>query len=467
MIITCVNTDHTHESSPTAISEEEVISNEEDEVERVAIVAEEVSHDEGVERETETEETGQSKPETDISIEREGNAVVDDNEEEEKQVMDPPIITGNTLNNDVIHVQEEMTNDTTTSEPSNVQENDTEQEKVTINKDEEMTSDAVVEIKMAESEKEEVELVANVISERSGDVPISITNEPIDTSATNNHHTLSPHDGAADSSDAETSSETEAKLVPESESQTVLPPCPVILPSLSSDSPPLTLSLSSINPVSSISSLFSTLPPFSSICASPISLSSTQCTAPPPDNVSSSALPLTFGSYHKKLPHHVSVLTSHSSLPSITIPPLSSSLTTPSEDNPQITAPQVSVNTDSITVTSGSIATTSNEGSPPQTSSVLSSSPSHTATVSTEASTSTGPPVSMATPPEGSNWMMKGIKLEEEDLSAAGEAAGLGVNDVTSQQLKLAQQKLAMLQRHSFSPLYKPTDIVSCNVVLQ
>ena len=50
------------------------------------------------------------------------------------------------------------------------------------------------------------------------------------------------------------------------------------------------------------------------------------------------------------------------------------------------------------------------------------------------------------------------------DVSVKDEMEVSDVDKVTAQQLKLAQQKLAMLQRHSFSSLYKSTDVVSCIV---
>lgn len=69
------------------------------------------------------------------------------------------------------------------------------------------------------------------------------------------------------------------------------------------------------------------------------------------------------------------------------------------------------------------------------------------------------------------SWLPGGTsseKLEEEEeegeesVAIKEEPTVSDVDKVTTQQLKLAQQKLAMLQKHSFSPLYKPTDIVSC-----
>ena len=47
------------------------------------------------------------------------------------------------------------------------------------------------------------------------------------------------------------------------------------------------------------------------------------------------------------------------------------------------------------------------------------------------------------------------------DIPVKDEIEVSDVDKVTAQQLKLAQQKLAMLQRHSFSSLYKSTDVVS------
>ena len=223
---------------------------------------------------------------------------------------------------------------------------------------------------------------------------------------------------------------------------------------------------------SSISSLFSTLPPFSSICASPISLStSTQYTTAFSGGLAPSSIPLlTFGTisnYRSKHPQHVSVLTSRSSrsLPSILTPPLLSDLAPPSSrDSGSVQATCgsstssgiIELSDDAIIVSGG----TSLQTSPPSLPSPSSSIPH---TVLAQTSTSVGPVVSTSTvsvptvsvaTSEGGSCG-KGIKEEEE------EWVGEGVDDVTAQQLKLAQQKLAMLKRHPFSPLYKPTDVVS------
>ena len=53
------------------------------------------------------------------------------------------------------------------------------------------------------------------------------------------------------------------------------------------------------------------------------------------------------------------------------------------------------------------------------------------------------------------------------DISVKDEMEVSDVDKVTAQQLKLAQQKLAMLQRHSFSSLYKSTDVVSSIVCIK
>ena len=300
---------------------------------------------------------------------------------------------------------------------------------------------------------------------------ISLTvNELPDTSNAPVSPLLTVNDATDSSSDTETSSETESKLEPEPESQTLVPPVPVVLPSLSSSSPP---PANSLQVTSSISSLFSTLPPFSSICASPISLStSTQYTTAFSGSIAPSSIPsLTFGTlsnYRSKHPQHVSVLTSRSSrsLPSILTPPFLSDLAPPSSHDSgsvQATCSSstssgiIELSDDAIIVSGG----TSLQTSPPSLPSPSSSSVPHT--VLAQASTSVGPAVSVSTvsvptvsvaTPEGGSWG-KGIKEEEE------EWAGEGVDDVTAQQLKLAQQKLAMLKRHPFSPLYKPTDVVS------
>lgn len=299
---------------------------------------------------------------------------------------------------------------------------------------------------------------------------ISLTvNELPDTSNAPVSPLPTANEATDSSSDTETSSETESKLEPEPESQTLVPPVPVVLPSLSSSSPP---PANSLQVTSSISSLFSTLPPFSSICASPISLStSTQYTTAFSGGLAPSSIPsLTFGTisnYRSKLPQHVSVLTSRSSrsLPSILTPPLLSDLAPPSSrDSGSVQATCgsstssgiIELSDDAIIVSGG----TSLQTSPPSLPSPSSSIPH---TVLAQASTSVGPLVSTSTvsvptvsvaTPEGGSWG-KGIKEEEE------EWAGEGVDDVTAQQLKLAQQKLAMLKRHPFSPLYKPTDVVS------
>ena len=300
---------------------------------------------------------------------------------------------------------------------------------------------------------------------------ISLTvNELPDTSNAPVSPLPTGNDATDSSSDTETSSETESKLEPEPESQTLVPPVPVVLPSLSSSSPPPTNSLQA---TSSISSLFSTLPPFSSICASPISLStSTQYTTAFSGGLAPSSIPsLTFGTisnYRSKHPQHVSVLTSRSSrsLPSILTPSLLSDLAPPSSrDSGSVQATCgsstssgiIELSDDAIIISGG----TSLQTSPPSLPSPSSSSIPHT--VLAQASTSVGPVVSTSTvsvptvsvaTSEGGS-LGKGIKEEEE------EWVGEGVDDVTAQQLKLAQQKLAMLKRHPFSPLYKPTDVVS------